>query len=295
MARKRSIHPSLWNDGDLNELGPAQRLLFIACFSLADDSGKGSADPRSLKQQVFPLDADVTHEQVGAMLAKIGERIRGFELYTVDDRRFYRLLHWERYQKMNYRTQSLIPDPQDNADSDGDQNTHSGSPDSELTQNLLSPESDQIKDSGSPASALDSKSSKEKSSEELCSEEKKEGACPEPPGSEPAAEEGKTEFTFAVKGEEGSIWVLPEDDLARFRDTYNASIDVFEELRLAQQWTWTNKAKRKTPGGMLRFLNSWLNRASKEKPSQRDSRLGPKPGGNDFGREPLPDAGGNQR
>lgn len=69
-----------------------------------------------------------------------------------------------------------------------------------------------------------------------------------------------SEFTFPTTGKGSKTWTLPATKLAEYREAY-PSLDVDVELRKARQWCRDNPAKRKTAGGMLRFLTTWLNRA----------------------------------
>lgn len=96
-------------------------------------------------------------------------------------------------------------------------------------------------------------------------------SCPEPAsaGPGPAAtkppDRGKPSgYLFDVvasRGKTERTWMLPLDELARFREVYGEALDVHRELIKAQQWCHANNGARKTAGGMLRFLTSWMNRA----------------------------------
>jgi len=81
-------------------------------------------------------------------------------------------------------------------------------------------------------------------------------SCPEPTGSGPAIAD--SQYGFPVRG--GGTWYLKQRKLEEYRDAYT-SISVASELTKARQWLRDNPAKRKSPGGMPRFLTGWLNRA----------------------------------
>ena len=70
-----------------------------------------------------------------------------------------------------------------------------------------------------------------------------------------------TTFVFPVVGDKDVLtWTLPVRICDILVQAYpNLRID--DELRKAVAWCETNKAKRKTAGGMSRFLNGWMERA----------------------------------
>jgi hypothetical protein len=55
----------------------------------------------------------------------------------------------------------------------------------------------------------------------------------------------------------GEAFPVTEGQVAEFASLYPA-VDVRQELRGMRAWAIANPAKRKTRGGMLRFVNSWL-------------------------------------
>jgi len=95
------IDPSLWDDPDIGTLSPQARLLFIGCFSLADDRGNILADPRYLNKRVFGYDAFST-EQVDQWLSEVAS-LRAATLYTAEDQCYLHFNNWERYQKLDSR------------------------------------------------------------------------------------------------------------------------------------------------------------------------------------------------
>lgn len=71
-------------------------------------------------------------------------------------------------------------------------------------------------------------------------------------------------FEFETKG---SSWQLPQAKLDEWQKTF-PDLDVEGQLRRAAQWLRDNPSKQKTPGGMPRFLGSWLLRAADRKPTK---------------------------
>jgi hypothetical protein len=85
------------------------RLLFIGMFSNADDLGRGSGSPASLKATIFPAD-----EIALGAIAKLAAEISGHGMVYFyrgpdDPSVFYQLATWDRWQKPKYPTPSKLP------------------------------------------------------------------------------------------------------------------------------------------------------------------------------------------
>lgn len=76
---------------------------------------------------------------------------------------------------------------------------------------------------------------------------------------EPAELPSGVVLTFPVSGKGSRQWHLTQDSLDEFREWF-PGVDVLAEFRKAQGWCVVNVAKRKTSGGMPKFLHSWLGR-----------------------------------
>lgn len=66
-------------------------------------------------------------------------------------------------------------------------------------------------------------------------------------------------LVFPVIGAPGT-WNLTQSKIDEYQGTY-IGLDVLGECRKSRQWVIDNPTKRKTAGGMAKFLNSWLSRA----------------------------------
>lgn len=69
-----------------------------------------------------------------------------------------------------------------------------------------------------------------------------------------------TFLEFPTVGSGGSSWALTETLVDEFAELY-PTVDVRQEARAALGWVRSSPGRRKTGGGMRRFLNSWLTRA----------------------------------
>ena len=57
----------------------------------------------------------------------------------------------------------------------------------------------------------------------------------------------------------GGFWTITESHYNQLHDLY--TVDIIAELRKAAMWVEANPHRRKTPKGMPRFINSWIERA----------------------------------
>lgn len=109
MTTQRFIHPKIWNSDDFNQISSdTGRLLFMGCFSTADDEGRRKASGRSMKGDIFPQRVDITFEQVEVMrdeLAALGM----IRLYTSESGEL--LLDvptWSEHQNPKYKKKSKL-------------------------------------------------------------------------------------------------------------------------------------------------------------------------------------------
>lgn len=65
---------------------------------------------------------------------------------------------------------------------------------------------------------------------------------------------------FPCVGSGASGWSLTVEQVERWREAYPA-VDIVAEARRALAWVEANPSRRKTAGGMQRFLNNWLSRS----------------------------------
>jgi hypothetical protein len=68
-------------------------------------------------------------------------------------------------------------------------------------------------------------------------------------------------LTFPTVGREGTTWLLTEAHVAEWQPAY-PTLGVLAECRKALAWVKADPTRRKTGGGMTRFLVNWLNRAT---------------------------------
>ena len=110
MARQRFIWPDIWSDPHVAHLPTDAMLLFIGCFSNADDVGRLLADPAYLKGTIFPYQKFGV-EYVLELRTTVVEHCPTVELYLVDGVEYLAFRRWKDHQKPKYPKPSKLPAP----------------------------------------------------------------------------------------------------------------------------------------------------------------------------------------
>ncbi len=71
MARIRSLKPEFWEDEEIGMLSRDARLLFMACWSAADDEGLLRWSSANLKASAFRYDDDITTATLEELMAEL--------------------------------------------------------------------------------------------------------------------------------------------------------------------------------------------------------------------------------
>lgn len=108
MARIRSIKPEFWTSEQVMECSLSARLLFIGMWNFADDLGRLSMSPKSIKAQIFPGD-DINSETVIGMIQELSDN--GLVLlYTVDEKDYLQITGWQ-HQRIDKPQPGKHPSP----------------------------------------------------------------------------------------------------------------------------------------------------------------------------------------
>lgn len=108
MARKRMIDPNIWQSEDFGKLSNLAKIVFIGLFSLADDEGRGRANPMYLKSNLFPYNEDMRSADIEKALSEISSNM-SVDFYSCDGSSYYSLLSWYTFQKIEKPTDSKLP------------------------------------------------------------------------------------------------------------------------------------------------------------------------------------------
>lgn len=108
MARKRMIDPNIWQSEDFGKLSNLAKIVFIGLFSLADDEGRGRANPVYLRTTLFPYNEDMRSADIEKALFEISSNM-SVVFYSCDGNSYYSLLSWYTFQKIDRATDSKLP------------------------------------------------------------------------------------------------------------------------------------------------------------------------------------------
>ena len=108
MARKRMVDPNIWQSEDFGKLSNLAKIVFIGLFSLADDEGRGRANPMYLKSNLFPYNEGMRSADIEKALLEISSNMSVI-FYSCDGSNYYSLLSWNAFQKIEKPTNSKLP------------------------------------------------------------------------------------------------------------------------------------------------------------------------------------------
>lgn len=109
MARKRMIDPDFWNDEKLGSCTRDERLLFMGLISNSDDEGKGRANVRLIKSEIFPYDDDLKIKDIEKMFINLSKKNLVI-VFVVDEQEFYYLPNFNKHQVINKPMPSKLPE-----------------------------------------------------------------------------------------------------------------------------------------------------------------------------------------
>lgn len=110
MPRIRSIKPGFFRSEDVAVLPHRARLTWVGLWTHADDAGRCKDSTRLIKGDVWPLDDDVSLEDIETdlrVLARHGRILR----YEVDGVRYIQIVNWTAHQAISKPTPSRTPGP----------------------------------------------------------------------------------------------------------------------------------------------------------------------------------------
>lgn len=112
MARIRTIKPAFFRSEDVSALSFRARLTWIGLWTYVDDEGRGRDDARLIKGELWPLEDEVTWQEVERDLMELsrsGHVLR----YEVSNRHFLSIPTWADHQVISRPTKSKLPAPKD--------------------------------------------------------------------------------------------------------------------------------------------------------------------------------------
>jgi hypothetical protein len=105
--RIRTIKPEFWQSESVGRLSRDARLLFIALWSFADDSGRGRGAFPAISGQLFPFDEGAL-KSLPAWFAEL-EAEGMVRRYQIDGTWFFDIPKWLQHQKIEKASKSRLP------------------------------------------------------------------------------------------------------------------------------------------------------------------------------------------
>ncbi len=109
VVRIRSIKPEFWTSESVGRLSRDARLLFIAMWSFADDSGKGRGAFPTMSGALFPFDPDAL-EKIPEWFAELEREGMVRRYVAKDGNTYYDIPKWLQHQKIEKPSRSRLPD-----------------------------------------------------------------------------------------------------------------------------------------------------------------------------------------
>mgnify|MGYP004528511987 FL=1 len=219
----RIIKESLCSSEKIASLSDFEFRLWVGLITQADDAGRGDARPAIIKGRVFPFRGRLSIKDIDAALQALAAK-GCVSLYTVDGKPYFLFPGWVKHQRVR-DCKPKYPEPPKNLNL-----PQSAASCGELPQ---------------PAALIQSESNPnpESNPKEYCTEPQ---AADAPP-------------VISLPLNDGTFFDVSENDRAKWSQLY-PNVDVLQQLRNMAGWCDANPTKRKTRGGIKRFITAWLAR-----------------------------------
>lgn len=218
----RLIKETIRTSKKINSLSDFEFRTWAYLVTYVDDYGRGSADPEILKGFVFPRRKEVREQDIQKALAAL-ERTGSILLYEVAGEPYFCFPNWSEHQRIQTK-KSKYPAPSDSDISRWVTVGHGESPPESNPNPNPNPNS-------------------ESNPKDYCAEPQAAGAPP----------------VISLPLNDGTFFDVSENDRAKWSQLY-PNVDVLQQLRNMAGWCDANPAKRKTRGGIKRFITAWLAR-----------------------------------
>lgn len=217
----RIIKESLCSSEKIASLSDFEFRLWVGLITQVDDAGRGDARPAIIKGRVFPFRERLSIKDIDAALQALAAK-GCVSLYTVDGKPYFLFPGWAKHQRVR-DCKPKYPEPPENLNL-----PQSAASCGELPQS---------------AALIQSESESESNPKEYCAEPQ---AADAPP-------------VISLPLNDGTFFDVSENDRAKWSQLY-PNVDVLQQLRNMVGWCDANPTKRKTRGGIRRFITAWLAR-----------------------------------
>lgn len=214
----RIIKESIRTSKTVNAMTDFQFRVWVYLITYVDDYGRGSADPELIKGFVFPRRKRLSESDIEKALAELAG-MGCISLYTVDGESYFCFPNWGDHQRIQTK-KSKFPSPENG----------------ELRWATVG--------YGEPPPESESKSESKS----------KANSCPE---QAPLASAPEEQPVILFPLNDGTEYPVSQQQRREWEGLYPA-VDVVQQLRSMKGWLDANPKKRKTKGGITRFVNGWL-------------------------------------
>lgn len=219
----RIIKESLCSSEKIASLSDFEFRLWVGLITQVDDAGRGDARPAIIKGRVFPFRERLSIKDIDAALQALAAK-GCVSLYTVDGKPYFLFPGWVKHQRVR-DCKPKYPEPLENLNL-----PQSAASCGELPQSAALIQSE-------------SESEFESNPKEYCAEPQ---AADAPP-------------VISLPLNDGTFFDVSENDRAKWSQLY-PNVDVLQQIRNMAGWCDANPTKRKTRGGIKRFITAWLAR-----------------------------------
>lgn len=221
----RIIKESICRSEEIDSLSWFEEVLFYRLIVTCDDFGRYDGRAKIIKGSCFPL-KDITEKDISKALGRLSE-VGLVRVYETQGRPYLQLVTWAAHQRIR--------------------NQKSKYPGFDEDSVLLTFDS-----KGQPKETSDNKCVRNPTQSESKSESKT-NICSE----QPVAAEQIEPPVITLTLNTGEEYPITQSYINELMELYPA-VDVMQELRTMKGWCNSNPRKRKTAGGIQRFINSWI-------------------------------------
>lgn len=234
----RLIKESIRTSKSVNAMTDFQFRLWVYLITYVDDYGRGNADPEIIKGFVFPKRSGVTVQTIEKTLQELAT-IGSILLYEVDGESYLCFPNWSSHQMIRNK-KSKFPAPTDNI------------PQLERTCNQMQANVPVIQSNPNP-----NPNPNPKEATASCAEPETVSAPP----------------VITLPLNTGEEYPITNEKLLELSELYPA-VDIMQALRDMRGWLIGNPKKRKTRGGIMRFVTAWLSRDQNRGGNRNGSAVG---------------------
>lgn len=217
----RLIKESICRSEEIDSLSWFEEVLFYRLIVTCDDFGRYDGRAKIIKGSCFPL-KDITEKDIDKALGKLSA-LGLVRVYEAQERPYLQLVTWDKHQRVRNQ-KSKYPEYSDDC-------------------KLLTFDSKGQRTVASD-SDCDATQSETETNVNICFDQM---VTEEPP-------------VISIALNTGEEYPITQSYVLELAQLYPA-VDIMQELRAMKGWCDANPRKRKTAGGMKRFINGWISKA----------------------------------